>query len=57
MLYFIYALTDPRTGTVAYVGITNNAYERFKQHISYRDNNGKNMPGFSNYSKKKLCRP
>ena len=41
MLYFIYALTDPRTGTVAYVGITNNAYERFKQHISYRDNNGK----------------
>lgn len=40
-MYFVYALTDPRTGTVAYVGITNNAYERFKQHISYRDNNGK----------------
>src|SRR5258708_23580552 len=40
-MYFVYTLTDPRTGTVAYVGITNNAYERFKQHISYRDNNGK----------------
>jgi hypothetical protein len=24
MLYFIYALGDPRTSTVAYAGITNN---------------------------------
>ena len=40
-MYFIYALTDPRTDTVAYVRITNNAYERFKQHTSYRDKNGK----------------
>lgn len=38
---FIYALADPRTDAVAYVGITDNAYERFKQHINYRGNNGK----------------
>lgn len=29
----IYALIDPRDNVVRYVGITNNIYERFKQHI------------------------
>jgi hypothetical protein len=32
--YFIYALTDPRTDAVAKIGITDNAYERFKKHMS-----------------------
>jgi predicted GIY-YIG superfamily endonuclease len=40
-MHFIYALTDPRTDAVAYVGITSNAYERFKQHIGRRGANGK----------------
>lgn len=34
MQYFVYVLTHPLTGEVAYVGITNNLYERFKAHIS-----------------------
>ncbi len=34
MPYFVYALTDPRTDAVAYVGITSNtATWRFKQHL------------------------
>src|SRR5260370_22490708 len=40
-MYFVYTLTDPRTGTVGYVGITNNVYERFKQNNSYQENKGK----------------
>lgn len=32
-LYTVYALIDPRSHAVRYVGITNNVYERFKQHI------------------------
>ena len=33
MPYFIYALTGPNTGTVAYIGITNNTERRFRQHL------------------------
>lgn len=40
-MYFVYALVDPRTDAVGYVGITNNAYERFKEHINRRGDNGK----------------
>ena len=40
-MYFVYALADPRTDQVAYVGITDNLYERFLQHISYRQNDGR----------------
>lgn len=40
-MHFVYALVDPRTDAVAYVGITDNAYERFKDHVNFQDNNGK----------------
>lgn len=40
-MYFIYALTDPRTDAVAYVGITDNAYERFRKHMHDRSANGR----------------
>jgi predicted GIY-YIG superfamily endonuclease len=33
-MYFVYALTDPRTDIVAYVGITNNPNARLQEHIS-----------------------
>lgn len=33
-MYFIYALTDPRTEIVAYVGITNNPNARLQEHIN-----------------------
>jgi predicted GIY-YIG superfamily endonuclease len=33
-MYFVYALVDPRTSIVAYVGITNNPNARLKDHIS-----------------------
>lgn len=39
-MYFIYALADPRTDDIAYVGITDNPYRRFKQHISYDQRQG-----------------
>ena len=32
MTYFVYALTDPVTGVVHYIGMTNNAHHRYKQH-------------------------
>lgn len=32
-MYFVYALVDPRTDAVAYVGITNNPNARLKDHI------------------------
>jgi predicted GIY-YIG superfamily endonuclease len=41
MRYFVYALTDPRTDAVFYIGITHNTSERLKQHISHRDTNAR----------------
>jgi hypothetical protein len=32
-MYVIYALTDPRDGKVHYVGMTDNVYKRFQDHI------------------------
>jgi predicted GIY-YIG superfamily endonuclease len=32
-MYVIYALIDPRDNTVRYIGMTNDVYERFQQHI------------------------
>jgi predicted GIY-YIG superfamily endonuclease len=40
MLYFIYELVDPKTDTVAYVGLTNNPNARFQDHMT---NFGTNM--------------
>jgi predicted GIY-YIG superfamily endonuclease len=34
MLYFIYALVDPRTDAVAYVGLTNNPNARLQDHLN-----------------------
>lgn len=34
MFYFIYALVDPRTNEVTYVGLTNNPNSRFQDHMS-----------------------
>ena len=39
MPYFVYALVDPRTDVVFYIGITNSINERLKQHINYKDSN------------------
>ncbi len=38
-MHFIYGLVDPRTSAVAYVGITDNVYARFKQHLNCTDSN------------------
>lgn len=35
----IYALIDPRTNKVRYVGITNDVYARFRQHLHCDGNN------------------
>ncbi|HLQ30848.1 MAG TPA: GIY-YIG nuclease family protein [Ktedonobacteraceae bacterium] len=40
-MYFVYALADPRTDIVAYVGITNNLYTRFKKHLENQEPNRK----------------
>src|SRR2546423_9139537 len=44
-MYFVYGLTDPRNDAIGYIGITENAYQRFKEHISMNDvaNPGKNV--------------
>lgn len=39
MEHFVYVLCDPINEVPKYIGITNNAYVRFKQHISCRDTN------------------
>ena len=39
MPYFVYALVDPRTDVVFYIGITNSINEQLKQHINYKDSN------------------
>ncbi len=39
-MYFIYALADPRTDEIAYIGITDNPYRRFKQHVSFDRSQG-----------------
>jgi|SRR5579859_818170 len=33
MLHFVYALVDPRTNSVGYIGLTNNPNERLQQHL------------------------
>ncbi len=32
-MYTIYALVDPRNGETRYIGLTNNVYSRFAQHL------------------------
>jgi predicted GIY-YIG superfamily endonuclease len=42
MLHFVYKLIDPRTGVVAYVGITDNPNRRFQAHLNdTKTNDGK----------------
>jgi predicted GIY-YIG superfamily endonuclease len=38
-MYFVYTLVDPRDNAVRYVGITNDVYARFSQHIRCEGNN------------------
>lgn len=38
-MYVVYALIDPRDNTVRYVGITDDVYARFLQHIKGMDEN------------------
>lgn len=38
-MYVIYALVDPRDNTVHYIGITDDVYQRFMQHINCGSNN------------------
>lgn len=38
-MYAVYALIDPRDNTVRYVGMTDNVYARFLQHIRGMDEN------------------
>lgn len=40
-MYFVYKLSHPISGDVCYVGITNNLYTRFKQHIGGDQATGK----------------
>ena len=35
VIYAIYALTDPRDAFIRYVGISNNAYRRFREHVQH----------------------
>ncbi|SRR6266487_3992896 len=39
MAYFIYALADPHTDEVVYVGITDNIRKRFREHVACKDTN------------------
>jgi|SRR5579862_430088 len=38
-MYFIYALADPRTGIIWYIGITTDMHRRFMQHVGCQGNN------------------
>lgn len=38
-MYTIYALIDPRNDTTRYIGLTDNVYARFKQHVNGEDTN------------------
>lgn len=38
-MYVVYVLIDPRNNTVRYVGVTDNVYARFLQHINCSGNN------------------
>lgn len=38
-MYTIYALIDPRDWSVHYIGMTDNVYTRFQQHIKQQSNN------------------
>ena len=38
-MYTVYALVDPRDNLVRYVGMTNDIYRRFRQHISCQTDN------------------
>ena len=40
MLQFVYTLIDPRTGVVAYIGITDNPNRRFQAHLDDTKTNG-----------------
>ncbi|SRR6266699_880951 len=37
----VYALSDPRTGEVKYIGLTNNVKRRYTDHISGKDKSNK----------------
>lgn len=37
--YTIYALVDPRTFVTRYIGMTNNVYRRYFQHVNQQDGN------------------
>lgn len=37
MTWYVYALSDPRTGAVRYIGKTKNASNRFKSHLRARN--------------------
>jgi predicted GIY-YIG superfamily endonuclease len=39
IMYFIYALTDPRTDKIGYIGITKNLKQRFNQHVNSQGSN------------------
>src|SRR6266849_5309298 len=39
IMYTIYALIDPRDWSIHYVGMTDNVYARFQQHIKLQSNN------------------
>lgn len=38
-MYTVYALIDPRDWSIHYVGMTDNVYTRFQQHIRLQSNN------------------
>src|SRR6266699_312185 len=40
-MHLIYALVDPRTDVVAYVGITNNPNQRLQEHVEMKADNEK----------------
>src|SRR5260370_38321397 len=54
MLHFIYELIDPRTETVAYVGITTNPNSRLQQHVNCMDENNEKIEWIQQLQKEAL---
>lgn len=54
MLYFIYELIDPRTETVAYVGITTDPNSRLQQHVNCVDENNEKIEWIQQLQKEAL---
>lgn len=40
-MYYVYTLSHPITGDIGYVGITDNPYRRFRQHLAAHLSEGK----------------